>query len=61
MVLRFGLDVVVLKMCNKGLADFQYQPDMSDPVVKLRLAMDNMDGMSQAFCETRLAWVTSDV
>lgn len=26
------------------MADFQYQPDMSDPVAKLRLAMDTMDG-----------------
>ena len=27
-----------------GMADFQYQPDMTDPVAKLRSAMDNMDG-----------------
>jgi general transcription factor 3C polypeptide 5 (transcription factor C subunit 1) len=26
------------------MADYQYQPDMNDPVSKLRLAMDNMDG-----------------
>ncbi|KAF7355135.1 hypothetical protein MSAN_01429100 [Mycena sanguinolenta] len=25
------------------MADYQYQPDMNDPVTKLRLAMDNMD------------------
>ncbi|KAJ7667797.1 RNA polymerase III transcription factor IIIC subunit-domain-containing protein [Mycena polygramma] len=27
----------------RSMADFQYQPDMNDPVTKLRLAMDNMD------------------
>jgi general transcription factor 3C polypeptide 5 (transcription factor C subunit 1) len=27
-----------------GMADYQYQPDMNDPVAKLRVAMDNMDG-----------------
>ena len=27
-----------------GMADFQYQPDMSDPVAELRKAMDSMDG-----------------
>ncbi|KAJ7283802.1 RNA polymerase III transcription factor IIIC subunit-domain-containing protein [Mycena rebaudengoi] len=27
----------------RGMADYQYQPDMNDPVSKLRLAMDNMD------------------
>lgn len=26
------------------MADFQFQPGMSDPVAKLRSAMDNMDG-----------------
>jgi hypothetical protein len=28
------------------MADYQYQPDMNDPVTKLRAAMDNMDGMA---------------
>lgn len=27
-----------------GMADYQYFPNMDDPVAKLRLAMDNMDG-----------------
>ncbi|KAJ7068080.1 RNA polymerase III transcription factor IIIC subunit-domain-containing protein [Mycena amicta] len=27
----------------RGMADFQYQPDMTDPVSKLRVAMDNLD------------------
>ncbi|KAJ6629184.1 RNA polymerase III transcription factor IIIC subunit-domain-containing protein [Mycena sp. CBHHK59/15] len=27
----------------RSMADYQYQPDMNDPVSKLRLAMDNMD------------------
>lgn len=27
----------------RSMVDYQYQPDMNDPVVKLRLAMDNMD------------------
>ena len=27
-----------------GMADFQYQPDMSDPVAELRKAMASMDG-----------------
>lgn len=29
---------------SSGMADFQYQPDMSDPMVQLRSAMDRMDG-----------------
>ena len=28
------------------MADYQYLPDMNDPLAKLRLAMDNMDGNS---------------
>ena len=31
------------------MADYQYQPDMSDPVAKLKVAMDNMDGMPVNF------------
>ncbi|KAJ7228866.1 RNA polymerase III transcription factor IIIC subunit-domain-containing protein [Mycena pura] len=27
----------------RSMADYQYQPDMNDPVAKLRIAMDNMD------------------
>ncbi|KAI0951979.1 hypothetical protein AcV7_007922 [Taiwanofungus camphoratus] len=27
----------------RSMVDYQFQPDMSDPVAKLRLAMDNMD------------------
>jgi general transcription factor 3C polypeptide 5 (transcription factor C subunit 1) len=27
------------------MADYQYQPDMNDPVAKLRVAMDAMDGV----------------
>ena len=27
------------------MIDYQYFPNMDDPVAKLRLAMDNMDGM----------------
>ncbi|KAF7331916.1 hypothetical protein MKEN_00071900 [Mycena kentingensis (nom. inval.)] len=27
----------------RSMADFQYQPDMNDPVSKLRVAMDNLD------------------
>ena len=27
------------------MADYQYQPDVTDPVVKLRDAMGRMDGM----------------
>lgn len=27
------------------MADYQYTPDMSDPIAQLRLAMDRMDGM----------------
>ncbi|KAJ7431284.1 RNA polymerase III transcription factor IIIC subunit-domain-containing protein [Mycena galericulata] len=27
----------------RSMADYQYQPDMNDPITKLRLAMDNMD------------------
>lgn len=34
---------------SEGMADFQYQPDMSDPVAKLRLAMDTMDGIIAPF------------
>jgi general transcription factor 3C polypeptide 5 (transcription factor C subunit 1) len=26
------------------MVDYQFQPDMNDPVAKLRLAMDKMDG-----------------
>lgn len=26
------------------MADYQYQVDLNDPVAKLRLAMDKMDG-----------------
>lgn len=26
------------------MVDYQYQPDMNDPISKLRLSMDNMDG-----------------
>ena len=26
------------------MADYQFQPDMSDPIAQLRLAMDRMDG-----------------
>lgn len=26
------------------MADYQFQPDMNDPVAKLRMAMSNMDG-----------------
>lgn len=29
---------------SAGMADYQFQPDMSDPVAKLRIAMMNMDG-----------------
>ncbi|KLO18083.1 hypothetical protein SCHPADRAFT_136378 [Schizopora paradoxa] len=32
----------------RSMADFQFTPDMTDPVVKLRMAMDNMD--VQAIC-----------
>ncbi len=32
-----------------GMADFQYHPDSDDPVTKLRMAMDDMNGMY--FCE----------
>jgi general transcription factor 3C polypeptide 5 (transcription factor C subunit 1) len=32
-----------------GMVDYQYQIDLNDPVAKLRLAMDNMDGMSLLF------------
>ena len=28
------------------MADYQYMPDMNDPVAQLRLAMDRMDGSS---------------
>lgn len=31
------------------MADFQYQPDMTDPVAKLRSAMDTMDGEHHCF------------
>ena len=27
-----------------GMADYQFQPYIDDPVARLRLAMDNMDG-----------------
>ena len=27
-----------------GLADYQYNPDLEDPVSKLRIAMENLDG-----------------
>ncbi|KAG5351267.1 hypothetical protein C0989_007207 [Termitomyces sp. Mn162] len=29
----------------RSMVDYQYQPDMNDPVSKLRIAMDNMDGI----------------
>lgn len=29
-----------------GMVDYQYQPDMNDPIAKLRVAMENMDGDS---------------
>lgn len=35
-------------MCSVGMVDYQYQADLSDPVAKLRVAMDNMDGDSNA-------------
>lgn len=31
------------------MADFQYFPDMEDPVAKLRMAMNKMDGMTAFF------------
>lgn len=34
-----------------GMVDYQYQPDMNDPIAKLRSAMDNMDG-EHLFCNT---------
>lgn len=39
-----------------GMVDYQYQPDMNDPVVKLRLAMDNMDGRFK-FCSCAVRFV----
>ena len=27
-----------------GMVDFQFQPDMNDPVSKLRVGMANLDG-----------------
>ena len=36
------------------MIDYQYFPNADDPVAKLRLAMDNMDGM----CFTRVFMVT---
>jgi hypothetical protein len=30
-----------------GMVDFQYTPDMNDPVAKLKIAMTNMDGESK--------------
>ena len=45
-----------------GMADFQYQPDMSDPVAELRKAMDSMDGERFWLCKCtthrsyRLQW-----
>lgn len=27
------------------MVDFQYTPNMNDPIAKLRTAMDSMDGM----------------
>lgn len=35
-----------------GMVDYQYQPDMNDPVSKLRVAMDNMDGKFSQCCPT---------
>jgi hypothetical protein len=32
-----------------GMADFQYFPDMDDPIAKLRMAMNKMDGMTAFF------------
>ncbi|KIJ70265.1 hypothetical protein HYDPIDRAFT_78440 [Hydnomerulius pinastri MD-312] len=37
---------VVLKTARfRSMADYQFQPDMSDPVAQLRLAMDRMDAV----------------
>jgi len=37
------------------MADYQFQPDMNDPLAQLRLAMDRMDG-KQFF-----SWLTSGI
>ena len=37
-------DFGVLSLSFTGMADYQFQPDVNDPVVNLRLAMENMDG-----------------
>jgi general transcription factor 3C polypeptide 5 (transcription factor C subunit 1) len=34
----------ILLTFDAAMADYQYQPDSNDPVVKLRRAMDDMDG-----------------
>ena len=47
---RFRSAVVLASCCasmakfDAGMADFQYLPDMNDPVAKLRMAMKNWDG-----------------
>ena len=40
------MDTTCVLTCIKllGMVDYQYQPDMNDPIAKLRVAMDNMDG-----------------
>jgi hypothetical protein len=48
------------------MVDYQYLPDMNDPVAKLRLAMDRMDGMTHPFSSCELLrilpiqWTLSD-
>jgi general transcription factor 3C polypeptide 5 (transcription factor C subunit 1) len=41
-----------------GMVDYQYQVDPNDPVAKLRLAMDNMDGTPLLFSHSILAFFT---
>ena len=36
------------------MADFQYQPEMSDPVAQLRSAMDTMDGTHDDLAHGRI-------
>jgi hypothetical protein len=36
-----------------GMVDFQYTPDMNDPVAKLKIAMTNMDGECKSVAPLR--------
>ena len=37
-------NTIYILVSISGMADYQFQPDVQDPVIKLKKAMDDMDG-----------------